>query len=92
MELDTSNPAHPMNTQNSSTTTSYRPSAYYFRQALREETNIVRVRELGLTLVNELEQLKQWTRDQGLTPPRWNGTPAEFRAKGWVIPFSDGAL
>lgn len=73
---------------------SYKPSAFYFRRALRQANDIETVRELGLAIVNELEQLKQWVRDQGMIPPRWNGTPEEAREKGWpdANQLSDAAL
>lgn len=49
---------------------SYRPSAYYFRKALRESATVADARVIGLQAVRELEALKEWVRGQGMIPPR----------------------
>ena len=60
---------------------SYKPSAYYFRKALREAESVEELRELGLGVVSELEMLKEWVRGHHLVPPRWHITPSERAAK-----------
>lgn len=61
----------------------YKPSAFYFRKALRESKTRAEAVEIGLTAVLELEQLKAWVREQGLIPPKSYILPAEIRDKGW---------
>ena len=63
---------------------SYRPSAYYFRKSIRETQDPAALRQLGLTLCSELEDLKAWVRAQGLIPPRFHATQAEAAAKNWA--------
>jgi hypothetical protein len=63
--------------------TDYKPSAFYYRQTLRKETDPAKLRVVGLTVVGELEHLKQWVRDQGLQPPKWVVDPLEAQEKGW---------
>lgn len=63
--------------------TEYKPSAFYYRQRLRQEADPERLRAVGLTVVGELEQLKDWVRSQGLVPPKWKVDPAEAADKGW---------
>jgi hypothetical protein len=62
---------------------SYKPSAYYFRKALRGTDDSEELRTVGLVLVSELERMKAWIREAGMTPPRWVGTPEESEDKGW---------
>jgi hypothetical protein len=64
---------------------SYKPSAWYFRRALRATENPKELRHLGMTLVDELEHLKEWVRGQGMIPPKWNVTLAEAEEKGWKL-------
>lgn len=61
---------------------SYRPSAYYFRAALRAAKTTEQAREVGLQAVKELEALKEWVRSQGLIPPRRFIMDTEAREKG----------
>lgn len=72
---------------------SYKPSAFYFRKALRENGDPEELREIGFHLVTELEQLKQWVRDRGLVPPKWNVMQTEIDEKNWgsVVPLPTGA-
>jgi hypothetical protein len=64
---------------------SYKPSAYYFRTALRGATSTEEAVRIGLQLVSELELQKQWIRDHGLIPPKWNVMRSESDGKGWDI-------
>ena len=63
----------------------YKPSAFYFRRALRTTANLEQVRGIGLAVVDELEQLKAWVREQGLIPPKWHVLREEAEEKGWEI-------
>lgn len=63
--------------------TTYKPSAFYFRRALRNTDDPVKLRALGISAVLELEQLKAWVREQGMIPPKWNVPVDEAREKGW---------
>lgn len=62
---------------------SYKPSAFYFRRALRTATTKERAIQIGLAVCTELEALKAWVRDQGMIPPKWRVDPDEARDKGW---------
>lgn len=62
---------------------SYKPSAYYFRKALREATTADRARQIGMHLCTELETLKAWVREQGMIPPKWNLMNSEISEKNW---------
>lgn len=64
---------------------SYKPSAYYFRKALRESTDVQKIRASGLLVCSELEELKAWVRERGLIPPHFNATREEAVAKGWAF-------
>ena len=62
---------------------SYRPSAYYFRRAIRNARSKKEAQELGLAVVAELEFLKAWVREEcGCIPPRRVMTDEEARDKG----------
>lgn len=67
----------------------YKPSAYYFRQGLRSAETIEEAVQIGMHLVSELEQLKQFCRDEGLVPPKWNIMQTEIDEKDWgdVVQF-----
>lgn len=67
--------------QQSAEATPYRPSAFYFREAIRKARNKKQCAEVGLILVSELEQLKAWVREQGMVPPRWHMLPEEAADK-----------
>lgn len=72
---------------------SYKPSAFYFRAAIRAGKTSKEIRRLALELVKEHERLREWVRDHGLVPPKWFVTPIERSAKqtapiGSVCPFS----
>lgn len=68
---------------------SYKPSAYYYRKALREAETVEDIQEICEVVATELEMLKAWVRTHGLVPPRWHVTPSERAAKapGSVVPF-----
>lgn len=68
---------------------SYKPSAFYYRLALRSAANRTEAVALGLELVAELELHKEWIRKRGLIPPKWLITPTERAAKepGVGVPF-----
>lgn len=72
---------------------SFRPSAFYFRRALRGAMSKNEAVEIGLHLCCELEMLKQWVRDQGMIPPKWHIMSSEISEKSWgdvvVLPSSD---
>lgn len=63
----------------------YKPSAFYYRRALRGTKDPKKVREIGLAVVEELERLKAWVSDQGLIPPKWQVMPEEAEEKGWGV-------
>ena len=67
---------------------SYKPSAYYYRQALRSVTSKTEAVEIGLRLVEEIERHKDFIRERGAIPPKWFIMQAEQDEKGWgqVIP------
>lgn len=62
---------------------SYKPSAWYYRKALRETNDAKRLRALGLLAVSEMERLRGWCRTNGMIPPKWKVTKEEAQAKGW---------
>lgn len=62
---------------------SYKPSAFYFRRALRSTKDPQRLRSIGLAAVDELETLKAWVREQGYIPPKWHVLREEAEDKGW---------
>jgi hypothetical protein len=64
-------------------TSSYKPSVYYFRKALREANSRERAVAVGLIVCHELEQLKAWVREHGMIPPKWLVDPSEAKDKGW---------
>ena len=61
----------------------YRPSAFYFRSALREAPTKEAAVGVGLTVVSELESLKAWVREQGYIPPKHHLMLSETVQKGW---------
>ena len=67
----------------------YKPSAFYFRQELRNTRTKKQAVAIGMHLVSELELLKQFVRDLGHVPPKWNVMRTERLEKGWgvVVPF-----
>lgn len=64
---------------------SYKPSSWYFRQALRATDDPETLRAVGLCVVSELEMLKEWVRAQGLIPPKNCILRAEAEEKGWPV-------
>ena len=63
----------------------YKPSSFYFRQALRTATSKAEAVEVGLTVVAELESLKAWVREQGYIPPKTYLLSVEADEKGWHV-------
>lgn len=72
-----------MSSGQNSSVVSYKPSAFYFRQAARNIDDADQLRELVFTLCLELEGQKAWARDKGLRPPRFFTTQAEAEDKLW---------
>lgn len=64
---------------------SYKPSAWYFREALRSAETREEAIELGLQIVLEVEALKEFIRDNGMIPPKCFIMEAEAQEKGWPI-------
>jgi len=73
---------------------SYKPSAYYYREALRTAPTKKVAIEFGQLLIEEIERHKQWIREHGLVPPKWLIMQTERNQKNWaeVIPFATEAL
>lgn len=63
---------------------SYKPSAWYLRKAIRSAKTIEEAQTTGLLAVRELEKLKEWVRNRGVIPPKWEVTEEEAREKGWI--------
>lgn len=61
----------------------YKPSAWYYRKALRGTDDPERLRNIGLSLVAEMERLREWVRAGGEIPPKWTAPEDEIREKGW---------
>lgn len=62
---------------------SFKPSAFYFREALRECESLDESLEVGLALCRELEELKRFIRELGEIPPKRFIMQSECDAKGW---------
>jgi succinylarginine dihydrolase len=58
---------------------SYRPRAFYLRQAIREAATVSAAQAAGEQAVRDLEDLLSWVRRQGLIPPKDRPTVAERR-------------
>lgn len=65
-------------------TVSYKPSAWYYRKALRGTDDPERLRNIGLSIVAEMERLREWVRECGDIPPKWTAPEEEAREKGWL--------
>ena len=63
----------------------YRPSAFYFRRALRESRTRAQAVNVAMQLVRELEYLKEFVRSQGLIPPKRYVMASEATEKGWAL-------
>jgi hypothetical protein len=63
----------------------YRPSAFYWRRAIRT-ANKAGLQHIAMALVSELEIHKAFIREQGWIPPKDNVHPDEMREKQWVPP------
>lgn len=64
---------------------SYKPSVGYFRRALRDADTVEEVRAVGLLAVRELENLKDWVRSTGETPPKRFVLLTEAKDKGLAV-------
>lgn len=64
---------------------SYKPSAWYFREALRNARTREEAMEVGLQVVLEVEMLKEFIRDNGMIPPKSYILESEADDKGWPI-------
>jgi predicted nucleotidyltransferase len=64
---------------------SYRPSVWYFRQALRKSKDMDEVRDIGFLLCTAYEREREWIRNLGLIPPKQVMLEEEVRAKGWDV-------
>jgi hypothetical protein len=62
---------------------SYKPSAFYWRDALRNSKSWAEAVEIGMQLVMELEHQKEFIRSFDLIPPKVFVPAAEAREKGW---------
>jgi hypothetical protein len=62
---------------------SYRPSAFYWRRAIRGTDDPEKLRNLALSLVAELEVHKEFIRNLGAIPPKDRVHPDEAKEKGW---------
>lgn len=66
-----------------------RPSAYYMRRALRQCEAPEDIRAVGLHCVAEYERLREWVRERGLIPPKFEVLAEEAEEKGWDQAVSD---
>lgn len=62
---------------------SYKPSTWYYRQAIRGARSVEQSRAIGLHVISEYERLREWVRKQGMIPPKWEVDPREAKDKGW---------
>lgn len=63
----------------------YKPSVFYFRDALRATSDPDELRELGLMLCTAYEMEREWIRSKGLIPPKPVVLDAEAKDKGWDV-------
>lgn len=61
----------------------YKPSVFYFREALRETSDPAELRKIGFLLCAAYEEEREWIRAQGLIPPKRVILESEARDKGW---------
>lgn len=59
----------------------YKPSAYYFREALREARTKANAVEVGMQAVREIENLKEQMREVGIEPQPQHIMSNEIEAK-----------
>ena len=64
--------------------TNFKPSAFFFRQALRRAKDLPDAVAIGMTLVLELEAHKEFIRSLGHVPPKRFLTVAEVSEKDWA--------
>lgn len=72
---------HDGNMENS---TSFKPSSFFFRRALRQARDKETAVAIGMTLVLELEAHKEFIRSLGYIPPKRYLTLAEIEEKHWA--------
>jgi hypothetical protein len=70
---------------------SYRPSAWYYRKALRDARTKDEAVAVGMQLIKELEHLKEFVREQGLIPPRRFILNTEAEDKGLTPPRAESS-
>lgn len=63
---------------------SYKPSSWYFRDAIRNAKTIRAAQDAGMIAVLELEELKSWIRGLGMVPPKRFVLRAEASEKQWI--------
>lgn len=61
----------------------FAPAGDYGRASVNAATRLADAREIGLTAVCALEDLKSRVREQGMIPPKWRVLESEAKAKGW---------
>lgn len=67
-------------------TAPYRPSAFYWRRAIRAAAkDHESLTQMALALVTELEGHKAFIRELGYIPPKDTVHPDEMREKGWGV-------
>lgn len=64
----------------------YKPSAYYYRRALRMSRSRRSAVLVGMCVIRELEMLKAWIRAEGMVPPKRYVMTDEAREKAWAPP------
>ncbi|MFA6288073.1 MAG: hypothetical protein WC661_11875 [Opitutaceae bacterium] len=62
---------------------SFRPSAFYWRRAIRATRSPKELSDMALALVTELEVHKAYIWELGYIPPKSTVHPDEMREKGW---------
>jgi hypothetical protein len=70
---------------------SYKPSVWYFRAALRAAKSQEQAVAVGMQAVRELEMLKGWVRQQGMIPPKRYILSTELADRGLITRPSDDA-
>jgi len=63
----------------------YRPGGYYYRRAYREAESADEQAEIFETLLLDHEKLREWVRDQGLRPPKFEVLSHEVDDKPWLL-------
>lgn len=61
----------------------FKPSAFYFRKAIRSAKSLREAQGIAMLLVLELGSLRSWARDLGMVPPKRYVLRTEADEKGW---------